>query len=61
MVEKGDKYKQAINDGDDDEGEGPSKLVQSRFARTIAELQFLGFVKPSGRKADHISRLSWGK
>lgn len=37
----------------------PSLLTQARFARAVAELQFLGFVKPSTRKADHVARLTW--
>jgi origin recognition complex subunit 3 len=39
----------------------PSRLTQARFARAMAELQFLGFVKQSARKADHMARLTWGK
>lgn len=38
----------------------PSNLVQARFARAVSELQFLGFVKHTGRKADHVARLTWG-
>jgi origin recognition complex subunit 3 len=38
----------------------PSEIVQARFARAISELQFLGFIKHTGRKADHVARLTWG-
>ncbi|EGD75070.1 hypothetical protein PTSG_06727 [Salpingoeca rosetta] len=37
----------------------PSKQNQARFARAVAELQFLGFVKGTRRKADHVERLTW--
>ncbi|ELU12434.1 hypothetical protein CAPTEDRAFT_72522, partial [Capitella teleta] len=32
----------------------------SRFIRAVSELQFLGFVKPTKRKTDHVARLTWG-
>jgi origin recognition complex subunit 3 len=34
--------------------------VQARFARAVTELQFLGLVKPTKRKVDHVQRLTWG-
>ncbi|CEP10502.1 hypothetical protein [Parasitella parasitica] len=33
--------------------------VQARFIRSVAELQFLGFIKPTQRKTDHVIRLTW--
>ncbi|KAI8876028.1 hypothetical protein K501DRAFT_262859 [Backusella circina FSU 941] len=33
--------------------------VQARFIRSVAELQFLGFIKPTQRKTDHVARLTW--
>ncbi|KAF7732774.1 Origin recognition complex subunit 3 [Apophysomyces ossiformis] len=33
--------------------------VQARFIRAVAELQFLGFIKPTQRKTDHVVRLTW--
>ncbi|KAJ8314835.1 hypothetical protein KUTeg_006985 [Tegillarca granosa] len=33
---------------------------QARFIRAVSELQFLGFVKPTKRKTDHVARLTWG-
>ncbi|KAL0086630.1 origin recognition complex subunit 3 N-terminus-domain-containing protein [Phycomyces blakesleeanus] len=33
--------------------------VQARFIRSVAELQFLGFIKPTQRKTDHVMRLTW--
>lgn len=33
--------------------------TQARFTRAVAELQFLGFIKSSKRKTDHVMRLTW--
>ncbi|XP_048769163.2 uncharacterized protein LOC125675482 [Ostrea edulis] len=38
----------------------PDKELQARFIRAVSELQFLGFVKPTKRKTDHVARLTWG-
>uniref|UniRef100_A0A4W3IHB2 Origin recognition complex subunit 3 n=1 Tax=Callorhinchus milii TaxID=7868 RepID=A0A4W3IHB2_CALMI len=32
----------------------------ARFIRAVSELEFLGFVKPTKRKTDHVARLTWG-
>ena len=32
--------------------------LQARFTRAVSELQFLGLIKPSKRKTDHVERLS---
>jgi origin recognition complex subunit 3 len=34
--------------------------IQARFTCSVAELQFLGFIKPSKKKTDHVTRLTWG-
>ncbi|KAJ1974116.1 Origin recognition complex subunit 3 [Dimargaris verticillata] len=34
--------------------------LQARFIRGVSELQFLGFIKPTSRKTDHVLRLTWG-
>ncbi|KAL1512990.1 hypothetical protein ABEB36_002482 [Hypothenemus hampei] len=34
--------------------------LQARFTQAIAELEYLGFVKSSKRKTDHVTRLTWG-
>eukprot|EP00045_Choanoeca_perplexa_P010603 m.108300 g.108300 ORF g.108300 m.108300 type:complete len:729 (-) comp15332_c0_seq1:10-2196(-) len=34
--------------------------LQARFARAVSELQFLGLIKPTKRKQDHVARLTWG-
>uniref|UniRef100_A0A182NDI2 Origin recognition complex subunit 3 n=1 Tax=Anopheles dirus TaxID=7168 RepID=A0A182NDI2_9DIPT len=33
--------------------------IQARFTRAVAELQFLGFIKTSKTKTDHVTRLTW--
>ncbi|XP_050393465.1 origin recognition complex subunit 3 isoform X1 [Patella vulgata] len=38
----------------------PDQVLQARFIRAVSELQFLGFVKPTKRKTDHVARLTWG-
>ena len=32
----------------------------ARFIQAVSELQFLGFIKPTLRKTDHVQRLTWG-
>eukprot|EP00111_Clytia_hemisphaerica_P008749 TCONS_00025585-protein len=34
--------------------------LQARFIRAVSELQFLGFIKSTKRKTDHVARLTWG-
>ncbi|KAK7492009.1 hypothetical protein BaRGS_00016673 [Batillaria attramentaria] len=41
-------------------GSKPDKLLQARFIQAVSELQFLGFIKPTKRKTDHVARLTWG-
>ena len=36
------------------------ELYRARFMRAVGELQFLGFVKATKRKTDHVERLTWG-
>ncbi|KAF9415006.1 hypothetical protein HW555_007273 [Spodoptera exigua] len=44
---------------DDDEQRHNDPAIQLRFTRAVAELQFLGFIKSSKRKTDHVMRLTW--
>ncbi|KAI0046775.1 hypothetical protein FA95DRAFT_1542047 [Auriscalpium vulgare] len=45
------------SEGDGGEGEERWKMhVQARFVRALHELDFLGFVRHTGRKADHVMR-----
>lgn len=43
---------------EDDDGTVDPK-IQARFTRAVAELQFLGFIKPTKKKTDHVQRLTW--
>lgn len=42
-------------------GEQPDRTMQARFMQGVMELQHLGFIKKTGRKTDHVSRLTWGQ
>ncbi|BES99807.1 Origin recognition complex subunit [Nesidiocoris tenuis] len=42
----------------DDDSISPE--VQARFTQAVSEMEFLGFVKSSKKKADHVARLTWG-
>lgn len=35
-------------------------VLHARFIQAVSELQFLGFIKPTLRKTDHVQRLTWG-
>jgi len=35
-------------------------LCSARFIQAVSELQFLGFIRPTQRKTDHVQRLTWG-
>lgn len=37
----------------------PSIELRARFIRAVSELQFLGFIKATQRKTDHVTRLTW--
>ena len=39
--------------------EEPTKELYARFIQSISELQFAGFVRQTGRKTDHVMRLTW--
>ncbi|XP_063954258.1 origin recognition complex subunit 3-like [Lytechinus pictus] len=46
--------------GNDDTSKKPDSVLQARFIRAVSELQFLGFIKPTRKKTDHVARLTWG-
>ncbi|XP_049595343.1 origin recognition complex subunit 3 [Syngnathus scovelli] len=35
-------------------------LKHARFIRAVSELEFLGFIKSTKQKTDHVARLTWG-
>jgi len=43
-------------DGEEDEDERWGMEVQARFIRGVHELDFMGFLKHTGRKPDHVAR-----
>uniref|UniRef100_A0A8C6TK72 Origin recognition complex subunit 3 n=1 Tax=Neogobius melanostomus TaxID=47308 RepID=A0A8C6TK72_9GOBI len=36
------------------------EIRHARFIRAVSELEFLGFVKSTKQKTDHVARLTWG-
>ncbi|XP_015280229.1 PREDICTED: origin recognition complex subunit 3 [Gekko japonicus] len=36
------------------------EIIHTRFIRAVSELEFLGFIKPTKQKTDHVARLTWG-
>ncbi|KAM3594665.1 uncharacterized protein V6R79_011817 [Siganus canaliculatus] len=36
------------------------EVKHARFIRAVSELEFLGFIKSTKRKTDHVARLTWG-
>ncbi|KAG5266022.1 hypothetical protein AALO_G00248960 [Alosa alosa] len=37
-----------------------NELKHARFIQAVSELEFLGFVKSTKQKTDHVARLTWG-
>lgn len=50
------KDKQVQQDTEDEDEERWKMEVQARFMRALQELDYLGFIKHTGRKADHVQR-----
>ncbi|XP_034050936.1 origin recognition complex subunit 3 [Thalassophryne amazonica] len=48
------------NDPDSDSFGQVDEVKHARFIRAVSELEFLGFIKSTKRKTDHVSRLTWG-
>ncbi|XP_068630803.1 origin recognition complex subunit 3 [Battus philenor] len=48
-----------INPTEEEDQRQQDSSIQTRFTRAVAELQFLGFIKTSKRKTDHVMRLTW--
>ena len=51
------KKKAAADDGIDEESWALE--VQARFVRALHELDYMGFLKHTGRKADHVVKMSF--
>ncbi|RZF40020.1 hypothetical protein LSTR_LSTR002423 [Laodelphax striatellus] len=50
----------AVVNPNGDGGKDLDDQIQARFTQAVAELQLLGFIKPTKKKADHVVRLTWG-
>lgn len=49
--------------GSDEEDNATTNIdphIQARFTQAVNELQFLGFIRSTKRKMDHVARLTWG-
>ncbi len=54
--------RRSASESEDDDQDGEIDPVdQARFTQAVASLQFLGFIKPSKRKTDHVAKLTWGE
>ncbi|XP_019712924.1 origin recognition complex subunit 3 isoform X2 [Hippocampus comes] len=48
------------NDPDSDNFGKVDDVKHARFIRAVSELEFLGFIKSTKQKTDHVARLTWG-
>ncbi|KAM4543237.1 origin recognition complex subunit 3 [Odontesthes bonariensis] len=47
-------------DPDSDSFGKVDEVKHARFIRAVSELEFLGFIKSTKQKTDHVARLTWG-
>ncbi|KAF3844935.1 hypothetical protein F7725_008098 [Dissostichus mawsoni] len=48
------------NDPDSDSFGKVDDVKHARFIRAVSELEFLGFIKSTKQKTDHVARITWG-
>nr|XP_061824289.1 origin recognition complex subunit 3-like isoform X1 [Nerophis lumbriciformis] len=48
------------HDPDSDDFGKVDDVKHARFIRAVSELEFLGFIKSTKQKTDHVARLTWG-
>ncbi|GLD67753.1 zinc finger protein 292-like protein [Lates japonicus] len=48
------------NDPDSDNYGKVDEVKHARFIQAVSELEFLGFIKSTKQKTDHVARLTWG-
>ncbi|KAM8737396.1 origin recognition complex subunit 3 isoform 1-T1 [Acanthopagrus schlegelii] len=48
------------NNPDSDNYGKVEEVKHARFIRAVSELEFLGFIKSTKQKTDHVARLTWG-
>jgi origin recognition complex subunit 3 len=54
---KGKQAQSVVEEDDREQDEEKWKMeVQARFMRALQELDYLGFIKHTGRKVDHVQR-----
>ncbi|TRY54187.1 hypothetical protein DNTS_030458 [Danionella cerebrum] len=46
--------------GNSEEPGQVDSMTHARFIQAVSELEFLGFIKSTKQKTDHVSRLTWG-
>ncbi|XP_077977190.1 origin recognition complex subunit 3-like [Glandiceps talaboti] len=56
----GDNEEEESHDDKKSQSKSPDQVLHARFIRAVSELQFLGFIKPTRKKTDHVARLTWG-
>ena len=57
--ERNDAEMESEADEDEEETQRRKREIQARFIRSLHELDFLGFVKHTGRKVDHVVKTSF--
>lgn len=50
----------AVKDSRTNDDSKVDELKHARFIQAVSELEFLGFVKSTKQKTDHVARLTWG-
>ncbi|XP_035530276.1 origin recognition complex subunit 3 [Morone saxatilis] len=48
------------NNPDSDDVRKVEEVKHARFIQAVSELEFLGFIKSTKQKTDHVARLTWG-
>ncbi|XP_019940133.2 origin recognition complex subunit 3 isoform X2 [Paralichthys olivaceus] len=48
------------NEPDSEDFGKVDQVKHARFIRAVSELEFLGFIKSTKQKTDHVARLTWG-
>ena len=57
ILERDEEWLESVG-GTEDDSPGQQE-IHARFVRAVGELRLMGFIKQTGRKKDHVSRLTW--
>ncbi|KTW25621.1 hypothetical protein T552_03481 [Pneumocystis carinii B80] len=49
----------ASKGNDKDDKQDSEEYLQAEFLQSLEELRYLGFIKPTKRKTDHVAKISW--